>query len=79
PAAWYPAQPQVSSPQTNMPPQINTYGMMFDPSQQAPLQQPTYVHQNSYETAYFQPAQQQQQQQPPQQGLDTVPPGSYNR
>jgi hypothetical protein len=62
--AWYPAQSQVSSPQTNMPPQVNAYGMgmMFDPSQQAPPQQPTYVHQNPYEAAYFQQA----QQQPPQ-------------
>jgi hypothetical protein len=71
---WYTTQPQVSSPQTNMPPQVN-YSMMFDPSQQ-PQQQPTYVHQNPYDAAYFQQA---QQQQPPQQGLDTVPPGNYNR
>ena len=51
---WYPAQSQVASPQTNMPPQINAYGMMFDPSQQTPPQQPTYVPPNPYDTAYFQ-------------------------
>jgi hypothetical protein len=77
PTAWYPAQSQVSSPQTNMPPQVNAYGMMFDPSQQAPPQQPTYVHPNPYEAAYFQQA--QQQAQASQQGLDTVPTGNYNR
>ncbi len=76
PTAWYSAQSQVSSPQTNMPPQVNAYSMMFDPSQQAPPQQPTYVHPNPYDTAYFQQA---QQAQPPQQGLDTVPTGNYNR
>ncbi len=75
PTAWFPAQSQVSSPQTTMPPQVNAYGMMYDPSQQAPPQQPTYVHANPYEAAYFQQA----QQQPPQQGLDTVPTGNYNR
>ncbi|CAF1301049.1 unnamed protein product, partial [Rotaria sordida] len=48
----------------------------FDPSQQASLQQQTYVHPNPYDAAYFQ---QSQQQQLTQQGLDTVPPGSYNR
>jgi hypothetical protein len=74
PTGWYSTQSQVSSPQTSMPPQVNAYGMMFDPSQQAPPQQPTYVHANSYDTAYY-----QQAQQPPQQGLDTVPSGSYNR
>ncbi|CAF0809537.1 unnamed protein product [Rotaria sp. Silwood1] len=75
PAAWYSAQAQVPSPQTNIPPQVNAYSMMFDPSQQAPPQQPTYVHPSPYEAAYFQ----QPQQQLTQQGLDTVPPGSYNR
>lgn len=71
-SAWYATQAQVSSPQTNMPPQVSAYGMMFDPTQQVPpQQQPTYVHPNSYDPAYF--------QQQPQQGLDTVPPGSYNR
>jgi hypothetical protein len=81
PTAWYSAQSQVSSPQTNMPPQVNAYGMMFDPSQQVPPQQQTYVHPNLYDAAYFQQAQQQQQQQqqPSQQGLDTVPTGNYNR
>jgi len=82
PTAWFPTQSQISSPQTNMPPQVNAYGMMFDPSQQA-QQQPTYIHANPYDAAFFQQAQQQQQQQqqqqPPQQGLDTVPTGSYNR
>ncbi|CAF2363792.1 unnamed protein product [Rotaria sp. Silwood2] len=75
PAAWYSTQAQVPSPQTNMPPQVNAYGMMFDPSQQAPPQQPTYVHPSPYDAAYFQ----QSQQQLTQQGLDTVPPGNYNR
>jgi hypothetical protein len=74
PTAWYSAQSQVASPQTNMPPQVNAYSMMFDPSQQVPPQQ-TYVHPNPYDAAYFQ----QTQQQPPQQGLDTVPSGNYNR
>jgi hypothetical protein len=77
PTTWYPAQPQISSPQTNMPSQINAYGMMFDPSQQVPPQQATYAHQNLYEPTYYQ--QTQQQQQPSQQGLDTVQTGSYNR
>ena len=74
PSGWYSAQSQVSSPQTNMPPQVNAYGMMYDPSQQAPPQ--SYVH-PSYDASYFQQA--QQQQQAPQQGLDTVPTGNYNR
>ncbi|UJR25408.1 hypothetical protein I4U23_006755 [Adineta vaga] len=75
PQAWYPAQAQVSSPQTNMPPQLGAYGMMFDPSQPGLPQQAAYVH--PYDPAYFQQAQQAPPQQ--QQGLDTVPPGSYNR
>ncbi|CAF4917233.1 unnamed protein product, partial [Rotaria magnacalcarata] len=75
PGTWYSAQGQVPSPQTNMPPQVNPYGMIYDQSQQAQQQQPTYVHQNPYEAAYFQQAQQQLTQQ----GLDTVPPGNYNR
>lgn len=73
PNPWYPAQSQISSPQSNMPPQVNPYGMMFDSSQQAPPQQPTYVHSNPYDPAYF------QQAQPPQQGLDSLPTGNYNR
>lgn len=75
PAAWYSTQAQVPSPQTNMPPQVNTYSMMFDPSQQVPSQQAAYVHANPYDNAYFQ----QSQQQLTQQSLDTVPPGNYNR
>jgi hypothetical protein len=74
--AWLAGQQQLSSPQTSMPPQVNAYGMMFDPTQQQLLQQQaTYVHPNAYEAAYFQ----QVQQQAPQQGLDAVPPGNYNR
>ena len=74
--AWLAGPQQVSSPQTNMPPQVNAYGMMFDPTQQQLLQQQgAYVHPNPYEAAYFQ----QVQQQAPQQGLDAVPPGNYNR
>lgn len=69
PAAWYSAPGQVPSPQTNMPPQVNAYGVMYDQSQQAPPQ-PTYVHPSQYDAAYFQQTQQ---------GLDTVPPGNYNR
>ncbi|CAF0972385.1 unnamed protein product [Adineta ricciae] len=76
PAAWYSGQASVSSPQTNMAPQVGAYGMVFDPTQQGLPQQTAYVHPNNpYDTAYFQQA----PQQPPQQGLDTVPPGSYNR
>lgn len=72
-AAWYPAQSQISSPQSNMPPQVNAYGMMFDSSQQVPPQQAAYVHGNQYEPQYF------SQAPPPQQGLDSVPAGNYNR
>lgn len=74
PATWYPAQSQISSPQSNMPPQVNAYGMMFDSSQQVPPQQAAYVHAgNPYDAAYF------SQAPPPQQGLDSVPTGNYNR
>ena len=88
PTGWIPGPQQIASPQTNIPPQMNAaYNVMYDPSQQVPSQQPTYVHQNPYETAaYFtQQSQQQQQQQqqqpppPPQQGVDTVQQGNYNR
>jgi hypothetical protein len=72
-AAWYPAQSQISSPQSNMPPQVNAYGMMFDSSQQVPPQQTTFLHPGQYDPAYF------SQAQPPQQGLDSVPTGNYNR
>lgn len=74
--AWLGGPQQVSSPQTNMPPQVNAYGMMFDPTQQQLIQQQAaYVHSNAYEPAYYQ----QVQQQTPQQGLDAVQPGNYNR
>jgi hypothetical protein len=91
PAGWIPGPPQVPSPQTNIPPQMNAaYNVMFDPSQQISSQQPTYVHQNPYDASayYSQQSQQQQQQQPqqqqpppppPQQGVDTVQQGNYNR
>ena len=64
PGAWYSGPQQVASPQTNMPPQINAYGMMFDPSQQQQpqLQQGNYIHQNLYDPSYYQ--QQAAQQQP---------------
>lgn len=75
PPTWYPAQQQVSSPQTNMPSQVNPFGMIFDPSQAGLAQQQAFVHPSAYDPAYFQQA----QQPPPQQGLDTVPPGTYNR
>jgi hypothetical protein len=72
---WYSGPQQLSSPQTSMPPQVNPYGMIFDPSQQQQIpQQATYVHPNSYDGAYF-----QQVQQPAPQGLDTVASGNYNR
>jgi hypothetical protein len=81
PAGWISGPQQISSPQTNIPPQMNAaYNVMFDPSQQVPPQQQTYVHPNPYEiSAYFTQQSQQQQQPPTQQNLDTMPQGNYNR
>ena len=45
---WYPGPQQISSPQTSIPPQINAFGMMYDPSQQQAIpQQATYMHPNA--------------------------------
>lgn len=76
---WYASAQQISSPQTSMPPQINAYSMMYEASQQQPMPQAAaYMHPNAFDAAYFQQVQAQQQQ-AQQAGLDTVPPGSYNR
>ena len=85
-AAWIHAPQQLSSSQGSLPQHINTaYNVIYDPTQQIPQQQPTYVQANAYDPSVYyaqqsqQPQSQQQQQQQQQQTVETMQQGNYHR
>jgi hypothetical protein len=56
PTRWIPSPEQISSLQTNVPPQMNAAPSVgFDPFQQIPSQQTTYMDPNTYEAPVYFP------------------------